>query len=139
MSPLDTLLAPFAAGYGDQTWAAEMDGKCVAMGGIVPHNGNAAYVWLLADDILREHPIPVLRKMRQELDRLNDIRPVLWSACYDDPERLRLLRILGFDIGKQFRHSSGAPLVNIYRRRKAAQGNVHRPANAAHSLCILKA
>jgi hypothetical protein len=98
--------------------SAFVDGKLVAMGGVVgsmlaPHG----FVWLaLAEDFSARHRIAVAREAKRWTGRLTETRTALTALCLlEDAPSWRFLQFLGFEPEPQSSESARAML--IYRRR----------------------
>lgn len=118
-SPKEGLLRPFLEGQTMRTETAEgLGGTILAMWGVMPFNVNVAAVWLLSRPEIYHHRTQAVRYARQYLDRMNQQWPLLIAYCYDHPDRIRMLDLLGFDIKPEIVHIRDVAFRQIARRRQ---------------------
>lgn len=85
------------------SYAAIVDGRCVALWGIYVDNllAEKGYLWMLGTTFLEEHPLAFLRHSRRQLAQLRGVVPHLYgaSSVEIDAGSERWMKWLGFAAG----------------------------------------
>jgi len=99
--PLEALTLPFFYGHGAETVTCwRDDGIIIGMGGVFPFRVGQGAVWYLGRDEIRETPRDAIILAKRYLAQLRKTYSWLGNIIIDgDPERARLIRNMGFDIG----------------------------------------
>lgn len=125
--PLDAILYVFARGFASRTHTALLDGRPMAIGGVIPQNPMTGIPWLL---VHREFPSGWKRLARPGLrffySRMSEFA-FCHNLCIDRPERTDFLRRIGFDIGGRVSHSAGVGLRH-FRWSRSGPKDRRRPA-----------